>query len=662
MGTVSESNGIVTVTGTTARTAAVTVTATDGADASGQLVAQTFEVTVVPDAVNQPPVAARQLPAVSLYTGQMHTVDLGGTFDDPEGDPLTYVAPSTSRSDVATVSGIASGTFTVTAVAPGTATVTVGATDGHDGAGRPAVQTFDVTVESPPANLPPEVGRALENLDLDIGATARVSLAGAFNDPEGDALTYAVTTSRADVATVSKVGSGSETFTVRGAAAGGSIITVTANDDTSRPQRAAVQTFEVTVALAAPPAPEGLRAELEGHSAAAVSWTLLPAWWSVTAYELSVEGPNGVELPFDSPLTGLAAPPVTLEPLQPRRYSIQVRAVNAVGDGPWSAPVPVEVPVPPLLTVGLGDIEPVYAPDQCSSFTPYSRALGRLDVELSRPARSAVTGILESASLGQPADPNGYPWLDIRGGRCPGVGSAYFSIPEGQLAVSLTSAFSCAVVPEQLVSVAFSDRLPPRKAGVRPTELLTITPGKSRVEVKVAVPVPALPAVGVLFLALLLGAVAWVRGRAGAQRRRSTSCRPRSARSCSCGISRTAPERRGRGAAAHLEAERGPAPAPRPPPATPPPTGPTLTPQNATTARSDIRGIWTMPQSRCARTIRSSARRALTAPATRTSIPTPGCMTNALNFSSSYSGYCTHGCSSTPSPYPPQRRFSSSAS
>ena len=154
------------------------------------------------------------------------------------------------------------------------------------------MQTFDVTVESPTANLPPDVGRALDNLDLDIGATARVPLTDAFNDPEGDALRYVATTARAGVATVSPVGSGSETFTVRGAAVGGSTITVTANDDTWRPQRTAVQTFEVAVAVAAPPAPEGLRAELEGHSAVAVSWTLLPAWWSVTGYELKVEGPT----------------------------------------------------------------------------------------------------------------------------------------------------------------------------------------------------------------------------------------------------------------------------------------------------------------------------------------------------------------------------------
>lgn len=508
------STGSFTVQGVSAGTATITVGATDRNPGPGRPAVQTFEVTVVPDPVNQPPVAARQLPAVSLYTGQTHTVDLGGTFDDPEGDPLTYVAPTTSRSDVATVSGIASGTFAVTAVAPGIATVTVGATDGHDGAGRPAVQTFDVTVEPPPANLPPEVGRALDDLDLDIGATARVSLADAFNDPDGDALAYAVTTARADVAIVSPVGSGSETFDVRGVAAGASTITITANDDTSRPQRAAVQTIEVTVALAAPSAPEGLKVVSAGFGAATVSWTVLPQWWDVTTYQVDVQSPEDVELPFASPLTDILASPVKVDGLLPGAYRFRVRAVNEVGEGDWSAPVVYEVPVPEQLLVGIDllSVDFPFDPDKpCIEFVDWRPEEGSLAVTLNRPALEldrAVTGIILVE------DPTGHDGrIVLRGGGCYGVSERCFVVPRGETRVMLKARMACGEEPVQL-----GDRFRVSiREDVRPAGAVMVDEARNNIDVVIGRTVPALPlwAAGVLAALLARGARRRHRGSGG---------------------------------------------------------------------------------------------------------------------------------------------------
>ncbi len=148
-------------------------------------------------------------------------------------------------------------------------------------------------------------------------------------------MTYAVVTGRADVALVWSVDRGPETFTIRAVAASELTIIVSANDDTSKAQRAAVQEFVATVALAAPPVPAGLRVSAPRVGAASVSWTTLLAWREVTTYQVEVQSPEGVQLPFESPLTDIDAPPVEVDGLLLGAYRFRVRAVNEVADGDW---------------------------------------------------------------------------------------------------------------------------------------------------------------------------------------------------------------------------------------------------------------------------------------------------------------------------------------
>ena len=226
------------------RTTRVTVVATDS---KGGTASQTFEVTVTPEPVNQPPVAGPvQLPAVELGIGQSHTIAVARTFTDPEDDRIDFVDPTTSRPDVATVSAIKDGTFIVKGVAVGQATVTLGAKD-RDGPGRPVYQIFEVTVTPAPVNLPPVADQELPDVTVGVGQTHSVTLAGAFIDPEGLPIKYEPRPSitRLDVATLSLVQSGS--LTITGVQAGAARVTVSATDGITGPGRPAVQFFEVTV-------------------------------------------------------------------------------------------------------------------------------------------------------------------------------------------------------------------------------------------------------------------------------------------------------------------------------------------------------------------------------------------------------------------------------
>ena len=96
--------------------------------------------------------------------------------------------------------------------------------------------------EPPPApNRAPVAAGAIPPQTMTVGQTAPVNLASFFTDPDGDALTYAATTSNATVATVSVAGS---LMTVTAVAAGTVTVTVTATDPGGL---SASQSFTVTV-------------------------------------------------------------------------------------------------------------------------------------------------------------------------------------------------------------------------------------------------------------------------------------------------------------------------------------------------------------------------------------------------------------------------------
>ena len=175
-------------------------------------------------------------PLVLVEGGPPMEVDVSGAFRDPDGDELKFAVES-SDDQVATAS--VSGTkVTVVPVSAGSTTITVTAADLD---GLSATQTFEVTVEEP-ENRPPEPVGVIEPLVLvEGGPPMEVDVSGAFRDPDGDELKFAVESSDDQVATATV----SEAMvTIVPVSAGSADITVTAADpDGLR----AAQTFEVTV-------------------------------------------------------------------------------------------------------------------------------------------------------------------------------------------------------------------------------------------------------------------------------------------------------------------------------------------------------------------------------------------------------------------------------
>ena len=223
------------------------------------------------------------LPPLTLGVGDAAAVvDAAAAFRDPDGDALTYRAASSAPGvAAATVSGMA---VRVRAAAPGTATVTVSATDGG---GLSATQAFGVTVN--PSNGAPVPVGALPPLTLSVGdAAALVEVAGAFRDPDGDALTYGASSSAPSVAGVSVSGS---VVTVTPASEGTAQLTVTATD-AGGSNRAATQSFAVTVGAAGPftdhPIVAGVTPVRAVHftelrertDALRVAWGLAPFAWT----------------------------------------------------------------------------------------------------------------------------------------------------------------------------------------------------------------------------------------------------------------------------------------------------------------------------------------------------------------------------------------------
>ncbi|MYA34531.1 MAG: hypothetical protein F4164_07120 [Gemmatimonadales bacterium] len=176
------------------------------------------EDTMEPTPANEAPVAVGVVPPVTVAAGDHVMVDVSGFFQDPDGDPLLYGA-GTSNALVAGVS-VSGSMMTVVGVGTGQAG---GVLFARDQAGGEAAQNFLITVP----NQPPVVAQALPALSLTTGQVHQLNLSQYFSDPEGDDLTFSVTTGNTLVA-VGAVSGG--TLTVVGVTVGSTTITVTARD------------------------------------------------------------------------------------------------------------------------------------------------------------------------------------------------------------------------------------------------------------------------------------------------------------------------------------------------------------------------------------------------------------------------------------------------
>ena len=228
--TVGVSGSAVTVSAAAVGSLAVTVTARDP---GGLSATQEFRVTVP----NRPPEPVGAIEDQVVDTDSAVVFDVAGYFSDPDGQALEYSAVSSNTATATAV--VAESSMTLEGQARGTTTVTLTA---RDPGGLTAKQVFDVLVP----NRAPVAVDTIADREVLAGSLERVDAAAHFEDPDGDVLTYGVTSS--DTSRVAVAVSGSE-VAVRGQAGGTATVTVTASDPEGL---AAGLSFEVTVPNRAP--------------------------------------------------------------------------------------------------------------------------------------------------------------------------------------------------------------------------------------------------------------------------------------------------------------------------------------------------------------------------------------------------------------------------
>ncbi len=221
-----------------AGSAIVTITA---ADPDGLTATQTFSVTVLPSTtVNRAPIAIGTISTKSLYVGGFSsTIDILQYFSDPDGDSLTYTAIS-ANTHVVSTEVLTGSRIRVTPEGNGSATVTVTASDGS----LTAIQTFSVNVSTLLiiGNRAPIAQGTINARTMTVGdASTTINVSGYFSDPDGDTLTYTVTSNDENVVSVQRTGSSSIRLTP--ASDGSATVTVTASDSSL----SATQNFSVTV-------------------------------------------------------------------------------------------------------------------------------------------------------------------------------------------------------------------------------------------------------------------------------------------------------------------------------------------------------------------------------------------------------------------------------
>ena len=224
----SVAGSAVSLTAITQGIATVTVTASDPDGLSAE---QDIAVTVP----NRAPTALDTIPSRTLLAGNTLEFDLARYFTDPDGDSLTFTAAS-ANVGVASVESVGS-TLTITARTPGSTRVTVTVADP---AGMAIQQLFAVTV---PNREPVAIG-SIPGRSVEPQQAVTVDVFPFFDDPDGEALSYAAASSNRGVATAAVAGA---TVTLTGVAVGTASITVTATDPGGL---TAQQRFSVTVRAA----------------------------------------------------------------------------------------------------------------------------------------------------------------------------------------------------------------------------------------------------------------------------------------------------------------------------------------------------------------------------------------------------------------------------
>ena len=161
---------------------------------------------------------------------------MAGVFSDADNDSLNVTATSSDATKAAVSVSSDHASLTLTAQARDISTITATADDGNGGT---VSDIFTVTVKAAPtvSSAIPEVS------GLVVEDSTQVSLAGVFDDADGDSLVITAASSNGTVASVEAASDGSA-LTLTAQAPGTATIRVTAQDaDGNR----ATDTFEVTV-------------------------------------------------------------------------------------------------------------------------------------------------------------------------------------------------------------------------------------------------------------------------------------------------------------------------------------------------------------------------------------------------------------------------------
>ena len=215
--------------------ATVAITASDPDGLSAQL---EFRVTVSSsETPNRPPAAVGTIATQDLRESDSRTLNAASFFTDPDNDPLTFSAQSSST-EVATAN--VSGTqVELRAVAEGTATVTLTARDPD---GLTATHSFGVTVSpAGEANRAPVAVGNISPRTLAEGDSETLDASSYFTDPDNDDLAFSAQSSSTGVATAAVSGSQIELDAI---AHGNATVTLTAEDPEGL---TATLSFSVTV-------------------------------------------------------------------------------------------------------------------------------------------------------------------------------------------------------------------------------------------------------------------------------------------------------------------------------------------------------------------------------------------------------------------------------
>ena len=222
---VSMSGSVATVSGSSQGSAVIAVTARDPGGLESR---QTFQA-IVP---NRAPAAGDPIPDMEVFVGDSVATDVSEHFIDPDGDALTFEA--TSSSPVNASVSMSGSVATARGLSKGSTRITVAATDPG---GLTAEQSFQVIIP----NRAPRPGDPIPDMEVFVGDSAATDVSEHFIDPDGDALTFAASTSDARVAVPFVSGNA---LRISGAERGIATLTVTATDSDGL---SAEQTFVVTV-------------------------------------------------------------------------------------------------------------------------------------------------------------------------------------------------------------------------------------------------------------------------------------------------------------------------------------------------------------------------------------------------------------------------------